>query len=81
MKVKKHIYDVKTGDTEIRVLQYADDATLTLSNDSSIINALQIMHDFTVFTRLKLNMKICEGLWLGTFRNDPKSFHQNQIQH
>ena len=28
------------------------------------------------FSGLKLNMEKCEGLWLGTLRNNPKNFHQ-----
>ena len=73
--MSKNIDSIKIGDTEIRVLQYADDTTLTMSNNSSIVHALQIIHDFTVFSGLKLNMEKCEGLWLGTSRNNPKNFH------
>ena len=76
LRMSKNIDGIKIGDTEIRVLQYADDTTLTVSNNSSIVQALQIIHDFTVFSGLKLNMEKCEGLWLGTLRNNPKNFHQ-----
>ena len=74
--MSKNIDGIKIGDTEIRVLQYADDTTLTVSNNSSIVHAHQIIHDFTVYSGLKLNIEKCEGLWLGTLRSNPKSFHQ-----
>ena len=79
LHMSKNIDGIKIGDTEIQVLQYADDTPLTESNNSSIVHALQIIHDFTVFFLffgLKLNMEKCEGLWLGTLRNNPKNFYQ-----
>ena len=75
LRKSKSIEGVKIGDIEIRTLQYADDTTLILANETSIVNALKVIQNFTRLSGLKLNLEKCEGIWLGSLKNRPQNFH------
>lgn len=58
---------VKTelGYTDIRISQLADDTTLFLKSKTDIINALDIIKIFGIFSGLELNKKKTEAMWIG----------------
>ena len=56
------------GKTEFRILQYADDSILTLSDSASLTISLEIIKHFTLVSGLKLNIEKCQGLWLGPLK-------------
>ena len=53
----KLIHGIVIGGQELRILQYADDSILTLSNHISLHSALSIIKGFAVISGLKLNIK------------------------
>ena len=48
------------------VSQYADDTTLILANDFSIIRAFSLIQTFERGSGSRLNPKKTEGLWIGS---------------
>ena len=48
-----------------KISQYADDATLTLADDQSVIRAFDIINKFEAATGGKLNMEKTEGIYIG----------------
>ena len=72
MRNSKLIHGIVIGGQELRILQYADDSILTLSNRISLHSAMSIVKGFAVVSGLKLNIKKCEGLWLGSLKEGPE---------
>ena len=62
-----HIEGMKIpGTTEqSKISQYADDATLTLADDQSVIRSFDIINKFEVATGGKLNMEKTEEIYIG----------------
>ena len=58
-----------------KILQYADDSTLTLADLDSIIHSVRIINEFSKLAGTKLNINKSEGIWLGPLKqNGPKCF-------
>ena len=49
----------------MKILQFADDTTLTLSDEKSLTNALEIINKFALISGLKLNKNKTEAMWFG----------------
>ena len=79
MKSNKEISGIKVKSSECKILQYADDTTLTLGNTMSISNSLKVLHKFSAVSGLKLNIAKCQGLWLGEFKANLTSFEGIQF--
>ena len=63
----KNIRGFSLGNDEVKVSQYADDATLTLDgSEKSLTPAIQILDDFGKISGLKLNDSKTEALWIGS---------------
>ena len=56
-----------SGSKQSKVSQYADDATLILANDYSVVKCFQIISIFKRGSGSCLNSQKTEGLWIGTF--------------
>jgi len=57
-----------------KISQYADDSTLLISNDVSIVFALQCINKFCIYSGMKLNVNKTEGIWLGPYRHNAEVF-------
>ena len=53
------------------LIQYADDTTLTLADEQSITNAMNLLHEYSKTSGLNLNLNKCSGIWLGSMKNNP----------
>ena len=66
----KNINGFKTGNnTEIKMLQLADDSTNTLKDINSVRHVIDIKNIFSVVAGPKLNIKKSECMLLGPLRN------------
>jgi len=60
------------GNIGIKIVQYADDTTLTLSDEESIHTAFEIIKWFSKFTGLTLNKNKTEAIWIGCWKHRHK---------
>ena len=70
-----HIQGLKLdeqGSRIVKLVQYADDTTLFLKNVSDLKNAINCINEFGNKAGIELNLKKCEGLWIGAnkYRQD-----------
>ena len=63
IKVKTHSNET----VDIKISQVADDTTLFVSDLTSMENAFKLIQDFCSNSSLNLNVKKCEGLWIGSY--------------
>jgi len=59
---------------EHKLSQYADDTTLLLSTLLSIQTSLDIVKRFCEVSGLKVNLDKSVGIWIGEFKNNPKTY-------
>ena len=64
-----HITGISIHDVTCTVSQYADDTTLFLKNDASIIALHNLLAVFQTATGAIVNPDKCHGLWLGSNRH------------
>ena len=63
-------------DTEIKLSQYADNATLILDgSEKSLSEALKILEGFEKVWGLRINSKKTEALWLGSCAGKSEKLH------
>jgi hypothetical protein len=65
----KEIKGIKIGQTEIKIIQMADDTTVFVEDENSLSKVLGIIELFHLFAGLKLNKTKTEAMWLGRWRN------------
>ena len=63
------IKGIKYGGYEHKICQYADDATIFVSELDSIKHVIKCIDKFSKNAGLKLNLKKTKGIWLGNFKN------------
>ena len=61
--------------TEVKILQYADDSTILVNNEKSIVEVFRIINEFTVFSGLVLNINKTEAIWIGCWKYKRKEVH------
>ena len=62
------IKGIKIGDLETKVLQFADDTTVVLSDTDSAHVLFQALGHFEILSGIKVNSSKTEGLWLGSLK-------------
>jgi hypothetical protein len=60
-----NIKGITIGDTEIKLVQMADDTTAFIEDTNSLENILKILHTFEQYAGLKLNKSKTEAMWIG----------------
>ena len=66
--------DIDGNETkQIKIIQYADDATLFLRNVHEMREAILSLEKFGSVARTQLNLTKCEGLWVGASKNRQQS--------
>ena len=70
----KHIKGITLGHLELKVTQYADDTTLFMADNNSLVNVIKLLDRFYACSGLKLNKEKTEAIQLGIMANNqPKS--------
>ena len=64
------IKGIKIANTEIKIVQMADDTTIFLQDSTSLKQVLQKIYLFSKAAGLKLNKTKTEAMWLGSNRNN-----------
>ena len=64
-----NIKGITLNDTEIKILQYADDTSGILQDIKSAKHFLKTIEEFGKHSGLKLNIDKTEGLWIGANKN------------
>lgn len=55
--------------TDIIITQFADDNTLFLGDEQSFYAALHLIDQYGKFSGLKLNLRKCEAMWIGLWKD------------
>ena len=74
VKGNSNIQGIQLFQNTPHIIQYADDTTLTLRDENSLTNTLEVLREFSHMSGLKLNLSKCAGLWLGNLKNNPDVF-------
>ena len=53
---------------KVKIVQYADDATLFLKNTRDLKKAIESLELFGEIAGTELNLSKCEGLWIGSYK-------------
>ena len=67
------IRGVRIGDTESKIIQYADDLTAALSDVESSEALLTLLKHFETCSGLKVNYTKTEAMWIGSCSNETSS--------
>ena len=67
------IRGVRIGDTESKIIQYADDLTVTLSDVESAESLLTLLKHFEACSGLKVNNTKTDAMWIGSCSNETSS--------
>ena len=71
IKQNQNIKGLRLLKSESKILQYADDTTLTLGDQQSIRYTINELKDFSSVTGLNLNTHKTHGIWLGSLSDNP----------
>ena len=67
------IRGVRIGDTESKIIQYADDLTATLNDVESAEALPTLLKHFEMCSGLKVNYTKTEAMWIGSCSNETSS--------
>jgi exonuclease III len=70
IRISDEIKGIKIGDTEIKLVQMADDTTTFIEDENSLENILKLLDTFEKYAGLKLNKTKTEAMWIGKNRNN-----------
>ena len=62
-------------DKEVKILQFADDTTLLLTDESSITETFKVFDRYERASGAKINRAKCKGLWSGAFAHPTDQLH------
>ena len=64
----KGLYLDQNNTNKVKIVQYADDATLFLKNKRDLKKAIESLELFGKIAGTELNLSKCEGLWMGSYK-------------
>ena len=70
IKQTKKLDGIKIGDTEHKIVQYADDSTIFLRSIKSIEHVMEIFDAFGKVSGLRLNKSKTKGIWIGKLKDE-----------
>ena len=65
IRQNRNIQGIKVSETEIKISAFADDTTLYIGENDSLIHLQSQLQDFELFAGVKYNREKCVGMWLG----------------
>lgn len=69
LRCTENLKGIKLGNVEVKLSQYADDATVFVRDERSAYSALSQMHCFEEASGMELNFEKCHFMWLGDKAN------------
>ncbi|KAL9989297.1 hypothetical protein ACROYT_G003831 [Oculina patagonica] len=69
LKNNESIKGINVGKKEIKLTQFADDTTVFVNDQVSVINLLKLLREFKHTSGLEINTSKTEAMWLGAWRN------------
>ena len=69
IRTDTEITRIKLESEEHKIVQYADDLTVFLSNIESVQNVFKLFHRFEKLSGLKVNYTKTEAMWIGSYRD------------
>ena len=70
IRINKDIKGIKIGETEIKLVQMADDTTTFIEDQQSLENMFKVIKTFETYAGLKLNKAKTEAMWIGKNLNN-----------
>jgi hypothetical protein len=64
---------IKIGDTEIKLVQMADDTTMFVEDPDSLLNTFKLLKAFEEYAGLRLNKTKTEAMWVGKSINNKQT--------
>ncbi len=71
---------IRLEKSNIKICQYADDATVFLKNEQELNECIQMIKNFNNHSGMSLNMSKSEGLWIGRSKLRQKSCNIRNIK-
>ena len=72
IRENEQINGISVLDKIVKIVLYADDITITVSDKKSAKIALKIIRNFKIISGLELNTEKTHGMWLGSLKNSKK---------
>ena len=76
----ENIKGIQIGNVELKLSQFADDTTVTVSNRESIIYLWEILDLFAECSGLKVNKEKTQAMGLGTWKSTNQIIHNLKVQ-
>ena len=64
-----NVQGIEIAESEHKIIQYADDATICVRNIISIKHVVDIINEFSRYAGPKLNVRKTKGIWLGSLKD------------
>ena len=69
IRTNKDIKGITIKEIEHKILQYADDTQIVVTNDESIPKVFRELKEYELATGAKVNIRKTEGLFIGKWKN------------
>ena len=69
LETYENIFGIRINDYEIRIIQHADDLTITVQDENSLSQALNTVHEFRKHAGSKININETECILLGPLKD------------
>jgi hypothetical protein len=69
VRKSEDIKGIEIGNTVHKIVQYADDATICVTDLNSITASIKVINNFSKYAGPNLNVKKTKGIWLGSLKD------------
>ena len=68
MRKNENTCGLTINETELKLSMYADDLTAFINDECLAIHLFNLLHDFGIWSGLKIDISKTEGMWLGSLK-------------
>ena len=79
IRANPQIKGIKIGEVELKLSQFADDTTVTLANEESVVHLFEVLDLFAKCSGLKVNKDKTQATGLGAWKDKKKDVHGLKI--
>lgn len=79
ISVNSNIRGFNLGDSDIKLLAYADDVAISYNDKRSVFEAVSITRQFCGATGAAVNWNKCYGFWQGAWATKPAEYQGNKL--